>query len=104
MGNEEETKMYARLNMLKIEPGQREFGEGMADKVAPVLQSLKGFKSVTFIADFEAGDIGGLSVWETLEDADAAGEVMRTKILEIAGDKLIGPPDVKIFEVYEPGN
>ena len=66
--------MYARLNMMNVGPGQRQFAEGLADEVAPVMRSLNGFWSVTFIGDFESGEIGGLSVWETKEDADAAGE------------------------------
>ena len=93
--------MYARLNIMNMRPGQREFAEGVADKVAPAMRELKGFRSVTFIGDFENGEIGGLSVWETKEDAEAAGEAMAW-LQELVGDKLKGPPDVKVFEVYEP--
>ncbi len=93
--------MYARLNIMNMGPGQREFAEGVADKVAPAMRALKGFRSVTFIGDFETGEIGGLSVWETKEDADAAGEALAW-LQELVGDKLKGPPDIKVFEVYEP--
>ncbi len=94
--------MYARLNMMNVGPGQREFGEGVADKIAPAMRALKGFRSVTFIADFETGDIGGLSVWETKQDAESAGEAMASMLQESVGDKLKGPPDIKVLEVYEP--
>ncbi len=94
--------MYARLNKMNVGPGQREFAEGMADKIAPVMRSLNGFRSVTFMGDFETGEIGGLSVWETKEDADAAGETMASMFQEAVGDKLKGPPDIKVLEVYEP--
>ncbi len=94
--------MYARLNLMNVGPGQREFSEGLADQVAPAMRALKGFKSVTFIGDFETGEIGGMSIWETREDAEAAGEVMASKLREMVGDKLKGPPDVKLLEVYEP--
>ncbi len=57
---------------------------------------------MTFIGDFETGEIVGLSVWETEEDADAAGEAMASMLQESVGDKLKGPPDIKVLEVYEP--
>ncbi len=57
---------------------------------------------MTFIGDFETGEIGGLSVWETKQDADAAGEVMASMLHEAVGDKLKGSPDIKVLEVYEP--
>ncbi len=94
--------MYARLNLMNVGPGQREFSEGLADKVDPVMRSLKGFKSSTFMGDFETGEIGGVSIWETKEDADAAGEAMGAFLREAVGDKLKGPPDIKVLEVYEP--
>ena len=57
---------------------------------------------MTFIGDFETGEIGGLSVWETKQDADAAGEVMASMLHEAVGDQLKGPPDIKVLEVYAP--
>ncbi len=54
------------------------------------------------MGDFETGEIGGVSIWETKEDADAAGEAMGSFLLEAVGDKLKGPPDIKVLEVYEP--
>lgn len=94
--------MYARLNFLNVGPGQREFAEGLADKIAPAMRALKGFRSVTFVGDFETGEIGGLSVWETKEDADAAAEAIGSLVQQSAADRLKGPPNVKVFEVYEP--
>ncbi len=94
--------MYARLIIMNVGPGQREFSEGLADKIAPAMRSLNGFKSATFMGDFETGEIGGMSVWETKEDAEAAGEAMGAMLREIVGDKLKGPPDAKVLEVYEP--
>ncbi|MFQ5861443.1 MAG: hypothetical protein ACE5IG_07855, partial [Dehalococcoidia bacterium] len=41
------------------------------------LQTLKGFKGVTFLADETVGEYGGLSLWETKEDAEAATSALR---------------------------
>ena len=94
--------MYARLTLFTLGPGQREFAEGLADKLAPLFVTLKGFKSTTFMSDFDAGEYGALSVWETKEDADAAGEVLAPRLKEAVGDRLKGPPTIKVMEVYEP--
>ena len=94
--------MYARLFQFTLGPGQREFAEGRADIFAPIIAALKGHKSTTFMADFDAGEFNTLSIWETKEDAEAAGEELAPWVKEAVGDKLKGPPSVKILEVYEP--
>ncbi len=94
--------MYARLVQFTLGPGQREFAEGRADIFAPFVAALNGHKSTTFLADFDAGEFSTISVWETKEDAEAAGEELATWLKEAFGDKLKGPPSVKILEVYEP--
>ncbi len=94
--------MYARLVQITLGPGHREFAEERADVFAPVIAALKGHKSTTFLADFDSGEFSTISVWETKEDAEAAGEELATWLLEAVGDKLKGPPSVKILEVYEP--
>ncbi len=94
--------MYTRLMLFTLGPGQREFAEGLADKFAPDFATLKGFQSITFMGDFDTGEVGTLSVWETKEDAEAAGEALMPKLQEAVGDRLKGPPSVKVLEVYEP--
>ncbi len=94
--------MYARLTLFTLGPGQREFAEGLADKFSPLFATLKGFKSTSFMGDFDAGEFGSLSIFETREDADAAGEILTPKLQEAVGDRLKGPPTIKTLEVYEP--
>ena len=94
--------MYARLLLFNLGPGQREFAEGRADVFAPVIAALKGHKSTVFMADFDSGGVSTLTVWETFEDAEAAGAELAPWMLQALGDKLQEPPTIKILEIYEP--
>ena len=69
---------------------------------AGIYKTMKGFKDSTFFVNYETGECGTLSLWESKEDAEAAAAIMRPKLMEAAGGILKGPPTVKMFEVYEP--
>lgn len=94
--------MYARLVLFTLGPGMRDTAERLADSVAPQVQNLKGFKSVTFIGDDETGEYGSFSLWETQEDAQAVAEALLPKLQEAVGDRMKGPPTVRNLEVYTP--
>jgi len=46
--------------------------EKLDDRLAASIQSLKGFRGVTFVMDDANGDYGSFSLWESREDAEAA--------------------------------
>ena len=94
--------MYARLILLSLGAGKRSTGEKIADIIAPLYRAAKGFKSVTFFAADETGECGALSLWESREDAEAAGASFRLKLQELTTGILEGPPTVRGYEVYEP--
>ncbi|MFQ5971930.1 MAG: antibiotic biosynthesis monooxygenase family protein [Alphaproteobacteria bacterium] len=96
--------MYARLLTFRLGPGTRETGEKLADEFYPLMKSLKGFRSVAFLMwDEEAGEFGSFSLWETKEDAEAAGDVLRARFQETAAaQSLQAPPSLRVMEVYEP--
>jgi len=84
--------MIAVLVRFTLGPGTRETADKMAEGAARVLRAQKGFKGITFFADYEAGDYGSFALWETSEDADAA----------IAALHMEHGPSLKVFEVVEP--
>ncbi len=94
--------MYAQLVMLSLGPGTRSTAEKLADQFAPALRSLKGFKRVTFLGDETVGEYGSLSLWESKEDAEAAGAVMGPQLEQAVSGIAKGPPTRRLFEVYEP--
>jgi heme-degrading monooxygenase HmoA len=94
--------MFAHLVMFTLGPGKREIAEGIADKFAPVYESVPSCKGVTFLGDDEAGEYGSLSLWES-EAALAAYREKAAPELEAALKGLVkGPPTIRKFEVYEP--
>ncbi len=94
--------MHARLAMLSVGPGNRSRVEEFADRLAGVYKAQKGFKSLCFLAHESGNDWGSFVLWETADEADAAGKAGVSFLQENLGDILNGPPIVQVFEVYEP--
>ena len=93
--------MYARLVFFTLGQGMRSTVEKLLEELSPKIKAQKGFKSVNFLGDDEAGEYGAFILWETKEDAEAAKEalfpILQSKLTGIAK----GPPTLKLFEVIE---
>jgi hypothetical protein len=48
--------MHARLVMFALGPGTRQIHDRLVEQFAPALRSIRGFRAVTFGADYEAGE------------------------------------------------
>ena len=94
--------MYATLTLIPIKPGMREKIEKVADNQFVVLRALNGFKSTTFLVDPDGKDCGGLTVWDSKEDAEDAWATTGPQIQEAMSEIATGPPVRRVFEVYEP--
>ena len=94
--------MYAQLVIITLGPGTRSAAEKLADQFAPALRTLKGFKGVTFLGDETVGEYGSLSLWESKEDAEAAGAVIGPQLEQAVSGIAKAPPTRRFFEVYEP--
>ena len=94
--------MYATLTLVPIKPGMREKIEKVADSLFGVVRGLNGFKSTTFLVDPVGKDCGGLTVWDSKEDAEAAWATTGPQIQEAMSEIATGPPVLRVLEVYEP--
>lgn len=90
--------MYARFSVISMGPGTRPSMEELADRLAPRMRGLKGFRSVTFLMDEATGDYGTFSLWDSLEDAEAASTAISPHVAKIF-EGMLTP---WLFEVYEP--
>ena len=95
--------MYARHFSFKAGPDCRSEVEALADHVFGFMKSRQGFVSVHFIISANEDEYGSFSLWESRDDAVAAGEAISSEI----GGRLqsIAPeaPGSVIYEVYKPG-
>ncbi|HUS70924.1 MAG TPA: hypothetical protein VM075_09160, partial [Anaerolineae bacterium] len=64
--------MYAVLVLFTLGPGTGEMADKAGEQFGGMLQSMKGFKGMTMIGDYDTGEYGGMTLWETKEDAEAA--------------------------------
>jgi len=95
--------MHARLVTMTLGPGMRDKATGLADASLALNRTLPGFVSATYlIFDEAAGEYGSLSVWKSVEAANAAAEKLRPWLEENAGAMLRSPAAVRLAEVYEP--
>ena len=83
-------------------PGVRSEVEALADQVFGFIKSLQGFISAHFLISEDAAEYGTFSLWESKQDADSAGESIRSKTREELDKLLVEPPAQRVFEVYKP--
>ena len=94
--------MYASMTMFTMPPGAREKMEQLAEQMLGGMKQMQGFVSITFVMNEETNEYGGVALWQTKEDAEAAMEQTGIKLGEALSGKTIGPMERKIFDVYEP--
>jgi heme-degrading monooxygenase HmoA len=94
--------MFAHLVMFSVGPESGKIAEGIADRFAPIYESVPSCKGVTFLGDEATGEYGSISLWES-EAALAAYREKAGPQLEAALREVVtGPPTVRVFKVYEP--
>lgn len=95
--------MYARLALIQLGPGKRAQVDTIMPSLSARLSGLKGFKSVTWLADDQAGEYGSLSMWESEADAEAASKEMRPEVMKAVETitSAEGESRVRHFEVVE---
>ena len=95
--------MYSRLTMFNIGPGKRNVATALADAALKMSRGMDGFINASYmIFDEEKGDYGALTLWNTKECAEAAGQKLQAWMQTEVGPHLTAPPVIKVAEVYEP--
>ena len=94
--------MYGRLTIIQARPEDRAKMEAIADRNAPTLRALKGFRDVKFFVDEQAGVYGSVSFWESKEDADAAGAAMNPRVQQAMAELGVRERRIMTVEIYEP--
>ena len=95
--------MYARILTLKSSPDKRSDIEAVADQVFAMMKTLRGFVSVHFVISPDETEYGSFSLWESKEDAEAAGDALRPGMSKNLMPLAAEPPKVYVYEVYKPG-
>jgi heme-degrading monooxygenase HmoA len=93
--------MYAALTTFNLGPGTKELADKMGEQFGSMLQGMKGFQSMTMFGDYDTGEYGGISIWATKEDAEAALANTEEPMKKAVGHLLKGAPMRKVFEVWE---
>ena len=94
--------MYARYFTFKASAGARSEVEALADLAFGLMKSLQGFVSAHILFSEDENEYGSFSLWESRQDAESAGETLRSKTSEALQKLAVEPPTVRIFEVYKP--
>ena len=94
--------MYARLVLYRASPGPslRSRLERATAEVGQVMRRQRGFRAAYGVVDEASGEFGGISFWESREDAEAAGAALAAVVQETALEAA-GPPTIRIFEAAE---
>ncbi len=93
--------MFARCVRYNLRAGSRSTFETYVNELAPLYRESAGFSSLTTMVEGSLAEFVVLSIWETKENAEAAGAI-RPDALQWLDRALLGPPVVRIYEVIEP--
>ncbi|MDH3375967.1 MAG: hypothetical protein OEQ39_03245 [Gammaproteobacteria bacterium] len=94
--------MYARNFTFKTIAENRKIIEELADEIFSYTKSLQGFVSATYTVSEDETEYGSFTIWETKEDAIAAGASIREKVMPRLEGIVTAPPVISVMEVYEP--
>ena len=94
--------MYARYFTFESTAENRKMIEEMADDIYGYTKSLQGFVSATYTVSEDETGYGSFTVWQTKEDAEAAGASIREKVMPRLEGIVTAPPVVSVMEVYQP--
>jgi heme-degrading monooxygenase HmoA len=94
--------MYARYFTFKSKPENRKVIEAMADDIFAYTKNLQGFVSATYVVSEDETEYGSFTVWESKEEAEAAGDSIRERTASTLEEIVNGPPELAVMQVYEP--
>lgn len=94
--------MYARNFTFESTAENRKKIEEMADGIYAYTSSLQGFVSATYTVSEDETEYGSFTIWESKEDAEAAGASIRERVMPVLEGIATAPPVISIMEVYEP--
>lgn len=94
--------MYAQFTTFLLAKGKHADADAIAARVETVMKELKGFKSVTFVADKSIGEYGIFSVWDSVTDALSAGQNLSARFQQELKDDHQAASTLRMFEVFSP--
>lgn len=94
--------MYSQLFTFTLGPGMGAAAEKIADQSFPGYKSMKGFKNIIYLGEYESGEYAALSIWESKDDLEAATTILRPKTEAALAGIVKRPPVRKVYKIYEP--
>ncbi|HEY5791392.1 MAG TPA: antibiotic biosynthesis monooxygenase [Gammaproteobacteria bacterium] len=91
--------MYSRLFLFRFDPVQREAVEALARHAHEIMRKQQGFHSAHFFADWEGGEGGAFSVWNTREDLEGYSKDFRPLMHAASVALFLDKPKVLVSEV-----
>ncbi len=92
--------MHVLLTMFTLGPGMEEFGDKLGENFSSTLRSQKGFKRLTMFRNDDTGECGGLSIWQSKEDAEAALATTGSKLKEALTGVAKGEPKRGVYDLW----
>jgi len=92
--------MYVLLTTMDLGAGTEDLQLKLGEQFSSILRGLKGFKSLTMFRDEATGKCGGLSLWETRDDARAALSSTGAELRDALTGVVKQPPVREVYEVW----
>jgi heme-degrading monooxygenase HmoA len=91
--------MYLRIVKGAVQAGQiQEMAKRWEANVGARIKQQPGFHHAYFVGNRETNAVTGVTLWDTLPDVAALGEVMK-EFRDKVADITTGPPTIEDYEV-----
>ncbi|MDX1594404.1 MAG: antibiotic biosynthesis monooxygenase [Gammaproteobacteria bacterium] len=93
--------LYCRIFHFDFKPGNDEAVRILAEHAREIMQQQEGFRSVTFFADYENGQGGAMSLWDSTEAIEAYIKGSSGLMRVASAGLFLGRPKSMIAEVLD---
>ena len=95
--------MYVRLLKFNTDPSRRSEVEAVADRAFEIAKQQQGFICIHFIISSDETEYGSFSLWESMDNAEAGGDAIRSQTGATPQELAAAPPTIDVYEIYKPG-
>jgi heme-degrading monooxygenase HmoA len=85
------------------DPGRRSEVEALADRAFEIAKQQRGLVSIYFVISPDEGEYGSFSLWESMDEAEAGGDAIRSQTGATPQELAAAPPTIDVYEIYKPG-
>lgn len=93
--------MYARIQRFNLPQGRIDVAESLADQVAALLRTQRGFVSLTLLSDDSSGEYVFVTQWDALDDIGVFEHSREEwRLRELLSPHITAVPQIEVYQIH----